>query len=125
MLFIIYIHEINLINYCYAKASNMPFAWSGAGSKLFTQDGDKKTDEELENTNEDDDREIEAEPNIHFDALVTLPEVETKTGEEDETIIFNERAKLYRFDGNQWKERGVGNMKILQHKTTGYFTNYF
>ncbi|CAL9134970.1 unnamed protein product [Musa textilis] len=31
------------------------------------------------------------------------------------------RAKLYRFDkvGNQWKERGSGNVKLLKHKETG------
>ena len=31
------------------------------------------------------------------------------------------KAKLYRFDreGNQWKERGVGTVKLLKHKETG------
>ncbi|RWW30508.1 hypothetical protein GW17_00004911 [Ensete ventricosum] len=31
------------------------------------------------------------------------------------------KAKLYRFDkeGNQWKERGSGNVKLLKHKETG------
>ncbi|PPR80991.1 hypothetical protein GOBAR_AA39725 [Gossypium barbadense] len=31
------------------------------------------------------------------------------------------KAKLYRFDkeGNQWKERGVGNVKLLKHKVNG------
>ncbi|KAI3760393.1 hypothetical protein L1987_50788 [Smallanthus sonchifolius] len=31
------------------------------------------------------------------------------------------QAKLYRFDksGNQWKERGDGSIKILNHKETG------
>lgn len=40
-----------------------------------------------------------------------------KSGEEDEEIIFKERAKLYRWDKevNQWKERGVGEIKILFH----------
>ncbi len=43
-----------------------------------------------------------------------------KTGEEDENILFCERAKLYRFDvsTNQMKERGIGEMKILEHKIT-------
>ena len=31
--------------------------------------------------------------------------------------IFNERAKLYRYVDGQWKERGLGQMKILKHKT--------
>jgi hypothetical protein len=55
-----------------------------------------------------------------FTPIVRLSAVEVKTGEEDETVLFCERAKLYRFDSvtNQMKERGIGEMKILQHKTT-------
>jgi Ran-binding protein 1 len=32
--------------------------------------------------------------------------------------VFFRKAKLYRFDkeGNQWKERGVGTVKLLKHK---------
>jgi hypothetical protein len=46
-----------------------------------------------------------------------------KTGEEDENVLFCERGKLYRFDSatNQMKERGIGEMKILQHKTTNLY----
>ncbi|CAF4720880.1 unnamed protein product [Rotaria sp. Silwood1] len=60
------------------------------------------------------------EPDYSFNRLVTLPVVEVKTGEEDENVLFCERAKLYRFDAstNQMKERGTGDIKILQHKTT-------
>ncbi|EAX92306.1 RanBP1 domain containing protein [Trichomonas vaginalis G3] len=38
----------------------------------------------------------------------------------DEDALFNDRAMLYRFDknNNEWKERGVGFMKILQNKET-------
>ena len=61
------------------------------------------------------------EPTVSFKPLVQLSPVETKTGEEDETILFSERAKLYRYDSStqQMKERGIGPMKILQHNTTG------
>ena len=47
-----------------------------------------------------------------------LPElVEVKTGEEDEEVKFQHRAKVYRFDidSKEWKERGVGDLKILFH----------
>lgn len=46
-----------------------------------------------------------------------------KSGEEDEEIIFRERAKLYRWDRdvNQWKERGVGEIKILFHTQKKYY----
>lgn len=38
----------------------------------------------------------------------------------DEDALFNDRAMLYRFDktNNEWKERGVGFMKILKNKET-------
>uniref|UniRef100_A0A673JSY8 RanBD1 domain-containing protein n=1 Tax=Sinocyclocheilus rhinocerous TaxID=307959 RepID=A0A673JSY8_9TELE len=44
-------------------------------------------------------------------------EVEVRSGEENEEILFKERTKLYHWDRklNQWKERGVGDLKILFH----------
>lgn len=43
------------------------------------------------------------------------------SGEEDEERVFCSRGKLYRFDKdtNQWKERGVGEMKLLKHQANG------
>lgn len=37
--------------------------------------------------------------------------------------VFSERAKLYRFttDTSEWKERGVGEMKILKHRVSGKY----
>eukprot|EP00058_Branchiostoma_floridae_P007797 XP_002593285.1 hypothetical protein BRAFLDRAFT_83831 [Branchiostoma floridae] len=58
---------------------------------------------------------------IHFEPIVKLPEkIELKTGEEEEEQLFKFRAKLFRWDtdSNQWKERGIGDIKILRHKTT-------
>lgn len=42
--------------------------------------------------------------------------VDMKTGEEDEEPLFSHRAKVFRFADDQWKERGVGDVKILRHK---------
>ena len=50
----------------------------------------------------------------HFEPLVSLPEVETRTGEEDEDIVMDARAKLFRFADKAWKERGLGCIKILK-----------
>ncbi|XP_028175103.1 E3 SUMO-protein ligase RanBP2-like [Ostrinia furnacalis] len=61
----------------------------------------------------------EFEPNVEFKPVVPLPAlVEQKTGEEDENILFEHRAKLLRFDAasKEWKERGLGNIKLLVHK---------
>ena len=56
---------------------------------------------------------------IYFEPLIPLlDKVERYTGEENETTVFCERARLYRYDKDmaQWKERGIGDMKILHHK---------
>jgi E3 SUMO-protein ligase RanBP2 len=71
--------------------------------------------------NPDDEDEVKPfEPSYQFPPVVVLRPVEVATGEEDEDILFCERAKLYRFDSltNEMKERGTGEMKILQHRTT-------
>ena len=50
--------------------------------------------------------------------LVDLPEVESKSGEEDYDEVFSSRTKLYRWRNPEWKERGIGNFRILKHKET-------
>ena len=40
-----------------------------------------------------------------------------KTGEEDEECILKMRAKMYRHR-EEWKERGIGNLRLLRHKET-------
>ena len=47
-----------------------------------------------------------------------LDEVEVKTGEEDDEVLFCCRAKLFRFVEGEWKERGLGDMKILRNKNS-------
>lgn len=41
------------------------------------------------------------------------------TGEEQEEELAKFRSKIYRFR-NEWKERGVGELRFLKHKTSGY-----
>ena len=60
------------------------------------------------------------EPNVSFEPVCTLPEnVEVKTGEEDEDVLYEHRAKLYRFSNGEWKERGIGDVKLLKHRSSG------
>ena len=57
----------------------------------------------------------------YFEPVVPLPDlVDISTGEENEQVVFSHRAKLYRYDKElgQWKERGIGDLKILQNFTT-------
>ncbi|CAG8767225.1 7553_t:CDS:2, partial [Racocetra persica] len=61
-----------------------------------------------------------ASPDVHFEPIIKLDEVEVKTLEEDEDVLFKMRAKLFRFDKplKEWKERGTGDVRFLQHKET-------
>ncbi|XP_065854163.1 ran-binding protein 1 homolog b-like [Euphorbia lathyris] len=76
-----------------------------------------KDREEEENVPAADDEDTGAQ----VAPIVKLEEVAVSTGEEDEDPILDLKAKLYRFDkdGNQWKERGAGTVKLLKHKESG------
>uniref|UniRef100_A0A669CZQ8 E3 SUMO-protein ligase RanBP2 n=1 Tax=Oreochromis niloticus TaxID=8128 RepID=A0A669CZQ8_ORENI len=103
-----------------SKDSN--FSWANAGATVF---GSAVASQPKTNADEEGSDEEEAPKNvdIHFEPIVSLPEVETKSGEEDEEILFKERAKLYRWDRDigQWKERGIGDIKILFHPTKHFY----
>ena len=47
---------------------------------------------------------------------VDIPKVEVKTNAENLECIFKMRIKLYRFRDDQWKERGVGNAKLMRDR---------
>ncbi|KAF2296873.1 hypothetical protein P3X46_022139 [Hevea brasiliensis] len=72
---------------------------------------------------EDDDAPAgeDEDTGAHVAPIVKLEEVAFNTGEENEDPILDLKSKLYRFDkeGNQWKERGAGTVKLLKHKETG------
>ena len=42
-----------------------------------------------------------------------------KTGEEEEEVLYSHKAKVYRYTEGEWKERGLGDIKILKHKGSG------
>jgi len=61
----------------------------------------------------------EEEVDPHFEPVIKLTEqVDTKTGEENDDVLFKLRAKLFRFDSSEWKERGTGDVRLLQNKQT-------
>ncbi|XP_068461430.1 ran-specific GTPase-activating protein [Clinocottus analis] len=78
---------------------------------------DPKDQEEHETTAENVE---DSNHDPQFEPIVSLPEQDVKTLEEDEEELFKMRAKLYRFasenDPPEWKERGTGDVKLLKHK---------
>nr|XP_055234214.1 ranBP2-like and GRIP domain-containing protein 3 isoform X2 [Gorilla gorilla gorilla] len=99
--------------------------FSGAGEKLVSSrygkmankantSGDFEKDDDAYKTEDSDD--------IHFEPVVQMPEkVELVTGEEDGKVLYSQGVKLFRFDAeiSQWKERGLGNLKILKNEVNG------
>ncbi|KRT82310.1 hypothetical protein AMK59_3921, partial [Oryctes borbonicus] len=102
-----------------------PFAFLGAGTPVF---GGKKGEGAAKSKDDKDDSVIEEKSEVNtsteeeydpqYEPIVPLPDAVTVlTGEEDERVLFNERAKLFRYDVDlkEWKERGIGQLKILYH----------
>ena len=89
--------------------------FAGAGSTLFvSQSPGGETNEEEEQEGDHD--------GPHFEPIISLPDkIDVKTGEEDEEVMFSHRAKLFRFvaEEKQWKERGIGDIKLLRNVTSG------
>ncbi|XP_053311054.1 ranBP2-like and GRIP domain-containing protein 4 [Spea bombifrons] len=95
------------------------FQWANTGAAVFGSVAQSHKGENEDDGNE----EVVHSDEVYFEPIVSLPEVEVKSGEEEEEILFKERAKLYRWDRNvsQWKERGVGEIKILFHNEKKYY----
>eukprot|EP00752_Nemacystus_decipiens_P009017 g8049.t1 len=71
----------------------------------------------------------EEESTAQFEPVVQLEEVEVKTHEEDEEVLWKMRAKLFIFGETllnkgtgqkEWVERGIGEVKFLQHKVNRF-----
>lgn len=102
----------------FGGAASLPTGASPA-SQTANNNNEENEDGGNENQNPED-----YEPQVDFKPLVKLEEVEVKTGEEDEDVLFKARCKLYRFiaETKEWKEKGAGEIKVLKRKET---TNVF
>merc|ERR1712141_560243 len=84
-------------------------------SKIMVKLDNENDNEETTNNPGDD-----STHDPYFVPIVQLPEVEVPTGEDQEDETFKMRAKLFRFDSTadppEWKERGTGDVKLLQQK---------
>merc|ERR1712166_745689 len=67
---------------------------------------------------------LEEDCSAEFTPLVQLSQQQVCSGEEDEDVVFEMRAKAFRFGedvgGDRcWKERGKGQLKLLKNKENG------
>eukprot|EP01082_Thalassiosira_pseudonana_P015124 g13577.t1 g13577 contig82:36545-38148(-) len=74
---------------------------------------------------DDEEKVKEEESTATFEPVVKLEEVEVKSGEEEEEVLCSFRSKLFLYGetlldtgtGNKtWKERGIGEARILRHR---------
>ena len=96
------------------KTTSKSPAFAGAGAKLFASQSPGSEDHKEDHEDDND--------GPHFEPVIPLPDkIEVKTGEENEEVMFSHRAKLYRFvaEEKQWKDRGVGDIKLLRNNLTG------
>ncbi|CAH0490678.1 unnamed protein product [Peronospora farinosa] len=79
----------------------------------------------VETTEETDVTPESEEPQAYFEPVIKLDEVEVTTGEEEEEVIFKQRAKVFCYretlldkgtGKKSWCERGVGDVRFLKHK---------
>ena len=82
----------------------------------FSLNTSKSEDQTQEGHDESHDDSNAHDP--HFEPIIAMPDlVSVTTGEEEEEAKFTHRAKVFRFDKDtkEWKERGLGDFKILYH----------
>ncbi|XP_031661549.1 E3 SUMO-protein ligase RanBP2-like [Oncorhynchus kisutch] len=100
---------------------DQPFSFTDVTTPVFGLANTAEEEKGAESNNNSTHVE-EDEDGPHFEPIVPLPDkVDVKTGEEEEEEMFCNRAKLFRFDAEtkEWKERGIGLVKILKHNTSG------
>lgn len=92
--------------------------FSNLMAKPKTQNGSTASANNTAGENDNENVVEDANYDPHYDPIIALPdEIVVSTGEENESKVFGERAKLYRYDATnkEWKERGVGEFKVLHH----------
>jgi len=101
----------------------------GGDAKEVTKFGESTASEKAQKAGKSGEEEeegvAEAESTQEFTPVVQLEEIEVRTMEEDEEILFKMRSRLFRFTetllnkgsgSKEWIERGVGEVKLLKHR---------
>jgi len=88
---------------------------AGANADKTETDKVEKTEAETDAHNDS----TVSNPDPYYPPIIYLPEVIVNDGEDDEEEVFKMRARLYRYAHEcsppEWKERGTGDIRILQH----------
>ncbi|RHZ59075.1 hypothetical protein Glove_365g290 [Diversispora epigaea] len=97
------------------KYSGSSFMGGFANMALSSQKSNMSIFDEQPLQNDDENKiEIDMEKEVPFgtETQTLFHELEVLTGEENENTRHSIRAKLYCLDGQTWKERGVGTLKL-------------
>ncbi|KAK6341805.1 hypothetical protein TWF730_001295 [Orbilia blumenaviensis] len=99
------------------SAKPLPKAQPLEGIKSF----DKSETEDHDSEDEESEGEDTAEGTTSGEAESSktpqfAPKAALKSGEEDYDMVFQARAKLFELSGGAWKERGIGNIRVLVPK---------
>jgi len=94
-----------------AAAAAPAAAAEPAAAAAASEDSSAAKEEEVE----------QADSTAEYQPVVQLKPVEVATGEEQDEVLYKQRSACYRFDAesSSWKERGRGDVKLLQNKDTG------
>lgn len=101
------------------KPTTMPVNFNSLTPKAELKPVEKPKENDGDDSHTDD-----FVPTAEFKPVIPLPElVDVKTGEENSEVLFEHKAKLLRYDANtkEWKERGIGIMKLLKEENTARF----
>jgi len=101
------------------------FGGSSSGSGLFGgAAGGAKPESSVEGGGkaDDDDRFVEEEEVTEIEGWkpsVTLDVIDVQTGEEEEEEVYSQRSKLRRWVTDEWKERCLGDARLLKNRSSG------
>lgn len=91
----------------------------------MAEEEQKPAEDPKEETKAGEEKPKEEESTATFEPVVKLEEVDVQSGEEDEEVVFDVRAKLFIYGETlldkgtgkkTWRERGIGQAKILRHR---------
>merc|ERR1719491_1328599 len=98
---------------------------SSEEEKPTTESTPSPPEKEKESSTNKEEAVKEVESTATFEPVVKLEEVETKNGEEEEEVVYSARSKLFIYGETlldvgtgkkSWRERGIGEARILRHR---------